>query len=157
MFGGYLLIKDAILKVPYNAKYLPVCPDYNVSPSSNSLLAPLFRKCVLKTCSSTSVLLHGGTWVKEDCSLRNNLIKSTEREPVLLRHVTTQTLDGVGWLGHSSIPVMDLHLQARLHGPIQPVPHQEGSVLSVQRGRDVDADVFLLVQWTNLHFECVFT
>lgn len=71
--------------------------------------------------------------------------------------IRRQTLDGVRWFGHSDIPVMDLHLQALLRCPVQPVPHQEGAVLPVQRRRDVDADVLLLVQWTDPHFERVFT
>lgn len=80
-----------------------------------------------------------------------------ERESVLLKHDTTQTLDGVGWLGNSSILVKDFNLQAPQRSPVQPVPHQEGAVLSVQRRSDVDTDVLLLVQWTYLHFKCVST
>lgn len=41
------------------------------------------------------------------------------------------TLDGVWRLGHSSLLVQDLHLQAAQHGPIEPVPDQEGAVPSV--------------------------
>lgn len=70
---------------------------------------------------------------------------------------TTQTWDGVGWLGDSSVSVQDLNLQALQHRPVLPVPDQEGAVSSVQRWRDVDADVLLLVQWTYLHFKCVST
>lgn len=51
----------------------------------------------------------------------------------------------------------DLNLQARQHSSVEPVPDQEGAVSSVQRCRDVDADVLLLVQWTYLHFKGVAT
>lgn len=70
---------------------------------------------------------------------------------------TTRTWDGVGRLGHSSFLVEDLHREAVQHRAVEPVPHHEGPVPSVQRGRDVDTEVLLLVQRTYLHLECVFT
>lgn len=63
----------------------------------------------------------------------------------------TQTVEAVGRPGNMDPLVMHLHLQAPLHRPIEPVPHQEGAVLSVQRCRDVDADVLLLAYRTYLN------
>lgn len=58
---------------------------------------------------------------------------------------TERTVEAVGRLGNMDPLVLDLHIQAPLHRPIEAVPHQEGAVLPVQRWRKVDADVLLLV------------
>lgn len=58
---------------------------------------------------------------------------------------TERTVEAVRGLGNMDPLVMDLHPQALLHRPVEPVPHQEGAVSAVQRWRDVDADVLLLV------------
>lgn len=66
-------------------------------------------------------------------------------------------MDGVGRLCNSGALVKDLHLQTPQHRPVETVPHQEGAVLSVQGRGDVDPDVLLLVQRTDLNLERVST
>lgn len=58
----------------------------------------------------------------------------------------TQTLDSVGRLGNSSVSVEHLHLQTAQRRAVESVPHQEGAISSVQRWRDVDTDMLLLIR-----------
>jgi len=71
--------------------------------------------------------------------------------------LTTRTWDGVGRLGHSSVPMEDFHREAVQHRAVEPVPHQEGPVPSVQGRRGVETEVLVLVPRTYLHLKCVFT